>query len=89
MGKHKKREKNVNIFAGLIDAQEYKEYIYKKIDKSLTLSFIGGVSLGLGAFFSIVGYNFIALVVIVLSLVIFFASRFNGLRFIFEGDEEE
>ena len=75
--------------AEAVSSEEQREYIYKKIDRSITFSFVGGVVLGMSTFFYTKGFGGTALGFMVGSLIIFFMSRFNGLRFLFDDDGED
>ena len=82
-----KRRKKLSALEESIGNADTREFIYKKIDKSLTVSFLGGAMIGASLLLYDNGYNLLAFCAMGASLGLFFFSRFNGLRFLFEGDE--
>ena len=67
-----------------------KKVVYNLVDRSILLSFIGGVLLGIVPFFLVTELFFVSGLCVLFSLVIFFGARYSGLKFLFiDGDEEE
>ena len=73
--------------AEVMDEEESRRVLYSKVDKGLTLSFIGGVLLGICPFFYVKEYMWICLGIWTLSLIVFFLSRYVGLKFLFKEEE--
>ena len=69
-----------------------KRLLYSKIDCSILTSLVSGICLGLIPVALMAGYFVAAIVVGLLSLVLFFTARFNGLNFLFlneKGEEDD
>ena len=76
------------FFSSLHD-EEIKKVVYKIIDKSLLLSFIGGALLGIVPFVFSSSWKLVSFVFVGASLIAYFAARYSGLKFLFTEDEEE
>ena len=63
--------------------EEIRKIIYGKIDKSILLSFIGGVSLGSIPYLFSGKWTFAWISCLVISLIMFFLARYSGLKFLF------
>jgi len=66
-----------------------KREVYKLIDKSLFVSFLGGVSLGIIPFLFLSGMYVLSIIGSIMSLGLYFCSRYLGLNFLFEGDDDD
>ena len=74
------------VIVKLKDEQMRKE-IYKLIDKSIYRSFLGGVLLGLYPFLNNNDWFLVSVIALVVSLLVFFSSRYMGLRFLFAQED--
>jgi VIT1/CCC1 family predicted Fe2+/Mn2+ transporter len=66
-----------------------KREVYKLIDKSLFVSFLGGVLLGIVPFLFLSDLYILSIISSVISLALYFSSRYLGLNFLFEGDDDD
>ena len=66
-----------------------KKEVYKMIDKSLFVSFVGGVLLGAVPFLFLSDMYVLSVISSIMSLALYFSSRYLGLNFLFEGDDDD
>ena len=67
----------------------FKREVYKIIDKSLFVSFLGGVLLGVVPFLFSSDMYVLSIISSIVSLALYFCSRYLGLNFLFEGDDDD
>ena len=89
--RRKRRNMLENELTSSLQDDEIKTVIYGMIDRSLFLSFIGGVFLGILPFLFLSNWVITSIFCLGVSLMLFFLARYSGLKFLFEeeSDEEE
>ena len=89
-GKNGRNKKMIDSdFVGIVVNGDQKKFLYRKIDASLILSHLSGALLGLGiCLFIILSRPFTGSVLVVFSFILFFTSRYIGLKILFDNPEK-
>ena len=87
----RRKRRNIlgNDLISSLQDNEIKTVIYRMIDRSLLLSFIGGVFLGILPFLFLGSWVITSIFCFGVSLMLFFLARYLGLKFLFIDKEEE
>lgn len=68
---------------------DIRRAIYKIIDRSLALAFIGGVLLGIIPFMISGDWRISSVFCLIFSLIIFFVARYSGLKILFKPNKDD
>lgn len=71
----------------VLNNDERKREVYKKIDSGLSSAFLGGFFLGFSPLLFLNKFNLIGIIFISFSLFLFFFSRYISLNFLFGDDD--